>query len=196
MSRPRSTRNRPLLAGIAAAVLGATALAELPFVNWRRVADPLDTPLVFRLDAKGDGRFLAPRSGRRKHRGVDLAAPLREPVRAIRSGRVAQVGQHRGLGRFVEIRHRWGLRSLYAHLADTAVRDGQRVRQGQVIGAVGKTGNARHAWITPHLHLEVARGRDPVNPESLGLRIAQPPGQPAGAGAAADEEDESAGGGE
>ena len=150
----------------------AIAGVELPYVNWRSVASPIDAhPLILRHDAKGDGRFLAPRSGRRRHRGIDLATPLHSPVRAIRSGWVVEVGFHPGLGRFVELEHREHLRSLYAHLSQVSVEAGARVRQGEAIGTVGKTGNARSAWITPHLHLEVLRDGQPLDPQTLGLQV-------------------------
>ncbi len=161
-------RRGGLLAAGAAGVL--LVGLELPYVNWRSLVPPVDAaPLLIRQDAKGDGAFGAPRSGSRRHRGVDLAAPLGAPVRAIRSGRVVEVGTHRGLGRFVVIEHHGGLTSLYAHLATVGCRVNDRVRQGQVIGAVGKTGNARHHWITPHVHLELVRDGEPVDPATLGL---------------------------
>jgi murein DD-endopeptidase MepM/ murein hydrolase activator NlpD len=87
---------------------------------------------------------------------------------------VVEVGDHRGLGRFVEIEHRGKLHSLYAHLSSVTVDVGKRVRQGDVIGAVGKTGNAKHRWITPHLHLEVAKEGALVNPQTLGLQAIEP----------------------
>lgn len=159
-------------------LLGGAAVAlalELPFVNWQPIAAPVDTErLVIRHDAKGDGRFQAPRSGNRVHRGVDLAAPMGSPVRAVRSGTVVQVGFHRGFGRYVELEHRGGLRSLYAHLKDIGVEAGQRVRQAAVIGTVGKTGNARHPWIAPHVHLELTRDGTPIDPASLGLALIDP----------------------
>lgn len=152
----------------------ALVVREIPYLNWRPVVPPIEAQtLVIRHDAKGDGRYLAPRSGGRRHRGVDLTAPLDSSVRAIRSGRVSEVGMHRGLGRFVEVEHAGGLQSLYAHLATAAVSAGQRVRQGQVIGAVGKTGNARHRWITSHLHLEVLRHGTPVDPATMGLAFVE-----------------------
>ena len=155
--------------GIAAGAL------ELPYVNWQPAAPPVDTPqLLIRHDAKGDGRFNSRRSGHRRHRGVDLAAPLDSPVRAVRSGTVVQVGLHRGLGRFVELEHRQQLHSLYAHLNTVCVAVGARVRQGEIIGTVGKTGNAAHPWIMPHLHLEVLQAETPIDPQLLGLRVVEP----------------------
>ena len=150
----------------------AAVVVEVPYINWRVIVPPIDAePLIVRQDAKGDGHFGAPRSGRRHHRGVDLLAPLGTPVRAIQSGRVIQVGIHRGLGHFVELSHRRDLTSLYAHLATTNVRQGDRVTQGHVIGTVGKTGNARHPWISPHVHVEVASHGEVIDPATLGLRV-------------------------
>lgn len=158
--------------GVLVGLLLTAAAVEAPYINWRSVAPPIDADsLLVRQDAKGDGRFGAPRSGRRRHRGVDLLAPLNSPVRAIRSGTVIEVGSHRGLGRFVEVAHGRGLTTLYAHLATAAVERGDRVAQGQVIGAVGKTGNARHPWISSHLHLEVARQGEVIDPSMLGLPV-------------------------
>ena len=196
MRRGRPARRALIVVAVGLAVAAA---AELPFLNWQRIAAPLDArPLVIRQDAKGDGRFEAPRSGGRKHRGVDLVAHLSDPVRAIRSGRVLEVGLHRGLGRFVEVEHPFGYRSLYAHLQSVMVTEGQRVRQGQVIGAVGKTGNARHAWITPHLHLEVLHQGTPIDPRALGLPMQELLPRPATATASAsgesDDEDARDGG--
>ncbi len=182
-TQPKRNRRPPLrrLLGTvpfwAGLVLGgglATAVLELPYVNWQPAAAPIDTePLTIRKDAKGDGSFFASRSGDRRHRGIDLAAPLGSSVRAIRSGSVVEVGLHRGLGRFIDLEHHGGLHSRYAHLNDVQVSVGERVQQGQRIGTVGKTGNARHRWIIPHLHLEVVRDGELVDPASLGLRVVE-----------------------
>ena len=153
---------------------GAVAAVELPYVDWHRIVPPVEArPLVIRADAKGDGQFQSPRSGNRRHQGLDLAAPVGSPVRAVRSGTVVETGMHRGLGRFIELEHRRGFRSRYAHLQSVAVEPGARVRQGAVIGAVGKTGNARHRWITPHLHLEIWDGQQAVDPQVLGLQVVE-----------------------
>jgi len=87
---------------------------------------------------------------------------------------VVEIGQHRGLGRFVELEHRHNLSSLYAHLQAVHVQVGERVRQGQAIATVGKSGNARHPWIAPHLHLEVHRNTSPIDPTMLGLTFVEP----------------------
>ena len=159
---------------LAGGVIGWTA-QELPYVNWRTLEAPVDEmPLMIRQDAKGDGRFGAPRSGHRTHRGIDLAAPLGSPVRAARSGVVVTTGTHRGLGRYVELEHRGGLHSLYAHLQTIEVDVGRRVRQGDRLGTVGKTGNARSRLITPHVHFEMVKDGQPVDPSTMGLAAAPP----------------------
>ena len=171
----------PFCAGLLMGCAATMVILEAPFVNWQPVVPPIDArPLTIRQDAKGDGRFQSPRSGNRHHRGIDLVAALNSPVHAIRSGRVVQVGQHRGLGNYIELEHTAHLHSLYAHLHDVSVDPGARVRQGQQIGHVGKTGNARHRWITPHLHLEVVRDGEPVDPAALGLSVVDPPAAVAG----------------
>ena len=161
--------------GLVGVVLGAgltAAASQLPWINWQPIAPPIDArPLMIRHDAKGSGRFEAPRSGGRAHRGIDLRAELGSPVRALRSGVVLQIGQHRGLGRFVELEHANQLHSLYAHLDQIRVVPGARVRQGAIIGTVGKTGNARSPLVTPHLHVEVTREGRPLDPQTLGLRV-------------------------
>jgi len=164
---------RSFWAGLGLGLLLPLLAGEARYINWRSVVPPVEVDtLRVRQDAKGDGRFGAPRSGHRQHRGIDLLAPLNTPVRAIRSGTVVQVDTHRGgLGRYVEIAHGDGLTSLYAHLATATVEKGDRVVQGQRIGTVGKTGNARHRWIEPHLHLEVARWGEVFDPAALGLRV-------------------------
>ncbi len=74
---------------------------------------------------------------------------------------------HRGYGNFIMIDHGKGLTSLYAHLKEKEVRRGDRVRQGQEIGVIGKTGNARRGAILPHLHFEWIQDGKPQDPTEL-----------------------------
>lgn len=86
----------------------------------------------------------------RQHRGVDYAAPTGTPVRTVGDGIVDFAGWQNGFGNVITVRHAGGRETLYAHLSRIDVRKGQRVDQGQFIGAVGSTG-----WSTgPHLHFE------------------------------------------
>ena len=130
--------------------------------RWFQLREPLFMlplgsagPARIRADAYGSGEFGAPRSGGRTHRGVDLAAPMGTAVLAAKSG-TARIGRKKnGMGLYVEVHHPDGSMTLYGHLREILVRDGQRVRRGQVLGSVGKTGNAGHRLIQPHLHFEV-----------------------------------------
>ncbi|WP_339873486.1 M23 family metallopeptidase [uncultured Brevundimonas sp.] len=96
----------------------------------------------------------------RLHRGIDLAAPLGDPVRAIADGVVTRAGWRGGYGLAVDIRHADGLVSTYAHLSGigAGVGRGTRLAGGTQIGEIGSTGSSTG----PHLHLEL-RGRDGVS---------------------------------
>jgi len=94
---------------------------------------------------------------------VDIAAPEGTAVRALRSGTVTFAGVQGGYGNVVYIQHGGSTISVYAHLSRIAVARGARVTNGQVIGAVGHTGDASGA----HLHLEVWRSGRPEDPVPL-----------------------------
>ena len=86
----------------------------------------------------------------RAHLGVDYAAPTGTAVRTVGDGLVEFAGQQNGYGNVVQIKHSNERSTLYAHLSRIDVKKGQRIEQGQRIGAVGSTG-----WSTgPHLHFE------------------------------------------
>lgn len=120
--------------------------------------------LPIREDAYGEGDFGAKRRGRRLHLGVDILAPVGTPVYAAKCGLVINAETNHGLGQYVEILHRGGLVTIYGHLSRLDVYQGQRVCQGDKIGEVGKTGNARNRLILPHLHFEVRKYGIPQDP--------------------------------
>ncbi len=97
----------------------------------------------------------------RAHKGVDYAAPVGTPVRTVGEGTVDFAGWQNGYGNVVQIQHSNERSTLYAHLSRIEVKKGQRVEQGQQIGAVGMTG-----WTTgPHLHFEfrvAGQHKDPL----------------------------------
>ena len=103
----------------------------------------------------------------RAHRGVDYAAPTGTPIRAAGDGRVEFVGVRGGYGNVVIIRHGQKYSTLYAHMNGFArgMRNGVRVRQGQVIGYVGMTGLATG----PHLHYEFLVNGVHRNPLTIDL---------------------------
>ncbi len=122
-----------------------------------------DIPI--RRDDYGDGSFGARRGrGRRYHLGIDILAKIGAPIRAAKSGIVLNAERNHGMGKYVEIQHRDGLITIYGHLSKILVRKGQRVSQGQIIGKVGKTGNAWRRLILPHLHFEVRKFGMPQDP--------------------------------
>ena len=104
------------------------------------------------------------------HTGVDYAAPRGEPVRATADGIVVSAGTNGGYGTMVELRHPNGFGTRYAHLQsiEPTVQPARLVRRGDVIGYVGMTGLATG----PHLHYEVRRRGQPVDPVALSLAAA------------------------
>lgn len=86
----------------------------------------------------------------RAHLGVDYAAPTGTGVRSVGDGVVDFAGVQNGFGNVVMVKHNGNNTTVYAHLSRIGVQKGQRVSQGQILGAVGMTG-----WATgPHLHFE------------------------------------------
>ena len=120
--------------------------------------------IIIRCDNYGEGFFAATRSGRRAHEGVDLMAEIGTPVLASRSGVVVSARKSRGMGNYIVIKHEGHLISIYGHLSALFAAKNQRVRQGEVIGAVGKTGNANYRNIQPHLHFEIRKNGIPQDP--------------------------------
>ncbi len=94
------------------------------------------------------------------HTGVDISAPSGTPVQATADGRVQFAGFYRGYGRVVIVDHGNNYVTYYAHLSRTDVLEGQEIRRGETIGAVGSTGRSTG----PHLHYEVRICDAPVNP--------------------------------
>jgi murein DD-endopeptidase MepM/ murein hydrolase activator NlpD len=119
---------------------------------------------TIRSDGRGDGIFASERSGSRTHKGVDLLAQVGTPVFACRSGIVLAARQNNGMGKFIIIKHDYDTNTLYGHLSAIYVKENQSVRQGEIIGAVGKTGNANYKDMLPHLHLEVRKNGVHQNP--------------------------------
>lgn len=108
----------------------------------------------------------------RAHRGVDYAAPTGTPVKATGDGKVLFRGWKSGYGNVIEIQHGQRYVTVYAHLSSFArgLERGSRVRQGQVIGAVGMTGLATG----PHLHYEFRVDGSHRDPLSVELPTADP----------------------
>jgi murein DD-endopeptidase MepM/ murein hydrolase activator NlpD len=100
----------------------------------------------------------------RQHQGVDIAADLGVPVRAVAPGEVVYAGDElRGYGNVVIVRHDNETSTLYAHNDSIEVEKGQRVRTGQVIARLGNTGHSTG----PHLHFEIRKKNKPVDPRKV-----------------------------
>lgn len=85
------------------------------------------------------------------HDGLDIGAAANAPVQAPAQGRVTSVGFDPKLGNVVKLDHGFGIETLYGHLAKSLVKEGQRVKRGDVVGLVGSSGLATG----PHLHYMV-----------------------------------------
>jgi murein DD-endopeptidase MepM/ murein hydrolase activator NlpD len=103
-------------------------------------------------------------NGRKPHWGLDLAAKKGTSILAAHDGVVVYSGRDfRGYGKLILIENGFGWATLYAHLQTFQVREGERIRQGQVLGTMGQTGRATGV----HLHFEIRKYRDPIDPLPL-----------------------------
>jgi murein DD-endopeptidase MepM/ murein hydrolase activator NlpD len=128
--------------------------------------DLLRTPLDVVRVTSGFGMRKHPILGYSKmHKGVDFAASTGTPILASGSGVVEFAGRKGGYGNFIKIRHNGTYETAYAHLSRFAkgISQGDKVKQGQVIGYVGSTGRATG----PHLHYEVLVDGKNMNPMKL-----------------------------
>lgn len=126
----------------------------------------LKSPLQFSRVTSGFSMRLHPISGMwKQHKGIDFAAPVGTPIRAVGDGVIDFAGAQGGYGNVVVVQHGSVYSTAYAHLRQMApgIRRGSRVSQGEVIGYVGTTG-----WSTgPHLHYEFRVNNDARDPNSI-----------------------------
>jgi murein DD-endopeptidase MepM/ murein hydrolase activator NlpD len=128
----------------------------------RRVAAAGPTGFVGRLRWPVRGVLTSPFGRRwgRVHDGIDIGVPRGTGVMAVADGEVVFSDNHGAYGNVVIMRHAGGMMTVYAHAERNLVRQGDKVRAGQVIARVGSTGRSTG----PHLHFEVRRGVQPENP--------------------------------
>ncbi len=96
----------------------------------------------------------------RFHAGLDIAAPMGTPIKAVADGKVIFSGKEKGYGNIVILKHKNGLITKYAHNSKNLVRTGEIVKKGETIGLVGMTGRATG----PHVHFEVRLNGRAMNP--------------------------------
>jgi murein DD-endopeptidase MepM/ murein hydrolase activator NlpD len=98
------------------------------------------------------------------HTGMDFTAPIGTEIRATGNGTVVKVERFgKGYGNNVIISHGYGYETVYAHMSKFAVRHGQKVVRGDLLGYVGSSGTSTG----PHLHYEVRKNGNPVNPANF-----------------------------
>ncbi|MFN4245407.1 MAG: peptidoglycan DD-metalloendopeptidase family protein [Brevinematia bacterium] len=135
-------------------------------LSWSEVSSILGIgflkPLIGRITS-GFGYRIHPVLGIRKfHSGLDISAPYGHNVRAALSGVVSKVGfDEEGYGYYIVVSHSGNTKTLYGHLSKIFVKVGQKVNRGEIIGKVGDTGMTTG----PHLHFEVIKNNQRVNPK-------------------------------
>jgi murein DD-endopeptidase MepM/ murein hydrolase activator NlpD len=154
---PNASTLDPALSRVARDVATAERLkALLKFVPLRMPlsGDPtLTSPFGYRAD---------PFLGRLAlHPGVDLAEAYGAEIHAAAAGRVVHAGPAGGYGIMVEVDHGNGLATVYAHMSEALVEEGEEVDKGAVLGRLGSTGRSTG----PHLHYEVRLDGEPVDPD-------------------------------
>lgn len=134
----------------------------------------LKAPVAFKYISSSfttGSRYVAAFNVSTGHRAIDYATPAGTPIRSVGDGTVVFAGwSSAGYGYLTTIRHNGTYSTNYAHQSKIAVKYGQKVKQGEVIGYVGSTGFSTG----PHLHYEMAKNGSKINP----LLEVLPPGKP------------------
>lgn len=142
-------------------------LLPVPFLTQEELHDRSGDLKGAKMIWPVDGIISSPfgQRGNRHHDGLDIPMPPAAPIKAARAGTVEVTGTNttpgfRGYGNFALINHGNNVKTLYAHCQKVNVKAGQRVRQGQIIALVGRSGRAS----TDHLHFEVRVGGKAMDP--------------------------------
>jgi len=140
------------------------------FTSWKKldnlasgaIAVPSDKPVKTAAFTSGYGVRSDPFGrGAAMHAGIDLAGPSGTPIYATADGYVTDAGYNSGgYGNLIKVDHGRGIETRYGHLSSMAVRAGQQIKRGQLIGRMGSTGRSTGS----HLHYEVRIDGKPVNP--------------------------------
>jgi murein DD-endopeptidase MepM/ murein hydrolase activator NlpD len=160
---------------LAATVFVTVFLYEPVSVLLYKVREPLflrpiiseSSQIIVRNDAQGSGEFGTKRRNGRSHSGIDMLAPVGTPVYAAKSGIAFRGEVPTGYGKYIMIYHPDGYQTYYGHLSDWVALSTKHVRRGELIGYVGKTGNAASKSMQPHLHFEIRLDGEPQDPRRL-----------------------------
>jgi len=129
-----------------------TELAEVPL--------QLDLPVSGRISSPFGLRRFFNNQPRNPHSGLDIAAPEGTPINSAASGKVVNTGAYYFNGNTVFVEHGQGLITMYCHLSEILVEEGQQVSRGEILGKVGQTGRVTAA----HLHWGVILNTVSVDP--------------------------------
>ena len=143
----------------------ARSLRELKTYLEEKAATLASTPTILPLKGlitTGYGYRKSPFTGQREfHEGLDIAAPYGTPILATADGIVSFAGPLVAYGNVVFVDHGHGFATFYGHNSTNRVREGQRVRRGDIVAYVGTTGRTTG----PHVHYEIWRNGKAVDPE-------------------------------
>ncbi|MCX5668193.1 MAG: M23 family metallopeptidase [Candidatus Omnitrophica bacterium] len=165
-----------ILAVIVAATVSVTVfLYEPASILLYRVKEPFflrpiisgSSRIIVRNDAHGSGEFGTKRRNGRSHSGIDILVPVGTPVYASKSGIAFRGEVPTGYGKYIMIYHPDGYQTYYGHLSDWVALATKHVCRGELIGYVGKTGNAASKSMQPHLHFEIRKDGEPQDPRRL-----------------------------
>lgn len=133
----------------------------------RQATPPLSTQYAGAYRWPLDAGVVSSEYGKRwgkLHKGLDIAADVGEPVYATAGGEVIYASDGlRGYGNVVILRHDHDHTSLYAHNSELKVKQGEQVKQGDLIALLGNTGHSTG----PHTHFEIRNGDAPVDPRTV-----------------------------
>ena len=138
-----------------AALIKEDEKSKMPIVNGVLLATlPVNGQVTSRFGAKSSIRSGA-------HTGTDICCAKGTPIKAVASGTVIFAERNGSYGNLIKVSHGNGVETWYAHCDQLYAKVGQRVNAGDVIAAVGSTGNSTGY----HLHLEIRVNGNPVNPQ-------------------------------
>lgn len=143
-----------------------------PWVSVEATPSPIVHRQAFAFVNPLPSSFVTSRFGKRGrefHEGEDLGAPQGAEILASAAGTVSYSGWRGGYGKLIILKHPHGMETRYGHCSKLLVHPGQSIVQGQKIALVGQTGHATG----PHLHFEVRKEEEPINPEPF---LRKPPG--------------------
>lgn len=131
-------------------------------IVYKGAKSPINDCIAF-LDHPTGGGYITSNFGwrwGRKHNGIDISHNTGDPVYAALDGTVVECGYVNGYGNKITIEHENNIKTVYAHLSSFNIHTGDKVKEGDLIGKVGSTGNSTG----PHLHFELRVNGVPINP--------------------------------